>query len=136
MIAKAAALPSDDGGGLHEDEYVAPPGPSLREPTPKHSVGRLDARSNAGVLVHGQLMAQSSHLDRHGGARANEACECGHNGNQNVLHYQPRQSTLPCWPRSPRFRAHRDSRESQPQRGFLVCPSTCASLFVTPPSSV
>jgi hypothetical protein len=48
--AKALAVPSDDGLGLHNAQGGAPIGPNSGEPDPNESVAR--SQSQATVLVH------------------------------------------------------------------------------------
>jgi hypothetical protein len=58
VLAKTAALPTQDRLGSHEHEGSPPPGPDLGQPNPEEAV--RDAQSGPGnrSLVHGELLTQ------------------------------------------------------------------------------
>jgi len=63
MLAKAGALPGDDGVWFDECQVLAPAGPDSGQEGPENPVSRGDAGPPTSPLVDRDLMAQGEHLE-------------------------------------------------------------------------
>jgi len=64
VLAEAAALPAQDGGGRHDDQGLLPPGPDVGERNPQETIRRTQLGPACRSPIHGELVAQGEVLDR------------------------------------------------------------------------
>jgi hypothetical protein len=63
VFAEAAALPTQDGVGRHDDQRLPPTGPESGQAGPEQAVSRAELRPGRCSLVHGQLLAEGQVLE-------------------------------------------------------------------------
>ncbi|MCP4287221.1 MAG: hypothetical protein GY792_22725, partial [Gammaproteobacteria bacterium] len=63
VVAKAGALPGDDGVWFDECQVLAPAGPDSGQVGPEDPVSRVDAGPPTSPLVDRDLMAQGEHFE-------------------------------------------------------------------------
>ena len=63
VLAEAAPLPTQDGGGGHDHEGLPPMRPDPGQPDPEETISRAKLRPARRSLVHGELLAQGEVLE-------------------------------------------------------------------------
>jgi len=63
VFAEAAALPTQDGVGRHDDQRLPPTGPESGQAGPEQAVSRAELRPGRCSLVHGELLAEGQVLE-------------------------------------------------------------------------
>jgi hypothetical protein len=90
-------MPRDHGRWLHDGQNIRPPRPNVPQHDPKQPIKATQHRPSTFPLQHGELLAQSEHLEREVQASAKENRESGENRANHVDHNQPvtRSTILP-----------------------------------------
>jgi len=106
VVAKPAALPSDDGARLDEHQGISPASPGPGQPRPEKTIGDVGPGPGRAPPVDGKLVAQRENLEPEGGSRSGAGAERPEKGKEDRLHEGRRLPHL--------RRTHREFLAGQP----------------------
>jgi hypothetical protein len=79
-------MPADHGLGFDDEEDIGLAGPEAAEGGPEEAVARIQRRSRSLAFEHGDLLAQSEHLQGCVNSRTEENTECAQHSEKQLDH--------------------------------------------------